>query len=195
MAVEIDQEKVKAVFQYLPETGQLVWKRREDMPNAWNAKFVGKVAGGMSGPGYFQVAIYKKRYLVHRLIWVMFNGPIPDDLQVDHINRTRTDNRIENLRLLTCSQNLKNSDRWDKWIETGIWEGFGRDHLASKESREISQPETAIRYVRQAGKLVAMFVVEGRRYTVDERDDPVVVHKAIMAAAKSLKSEASLTDE
>ncbi len=48
-----------------------------------------------------------KQYL-HRLIWVMHFGPIPPDLEIDHINGNRSDNRIENLRLVTRSINLKN---------------------------------------------------------------------------------------
>lgn len=38
----------------------------------------------------------------------MHNGPIPDGMQIDHINHTRNDNRIENLRLVSNSSNSKN---------------------------------------------------------------------------------------
>jgi hypothetical protein len=50
-----------------------------------------------------------KHYLVHRLIYEVYNGVIPEKIQVDHINGIRTDNRIENLRLVTNSQNQMNS--------------------------------------------------------------------------------------
>lgn len=48
-----------------------------------------------------------KQYL-HRLIWVLHFGPIPAAHEIDHINGNRADNRIENLRLVTRSLNLKN---------------------------------------------------------------------------------------
>lgn len=48
-----------------------------------------------------------KQYL-HRLIWEMHFGPIKADKEIDHINGNRSDNRIENLRLVTRSLNLKN---------------------------------------------------------------------------------------
>ena len=51
---------------------------------------------------------------LHRFVWELVNGPIPDDMDIDHINRNRLDNRLENLRLATRSQNLANSpDRYE----------------------------------------------------------------------------------
>lgn len=47
----------------------------------------------------------------HRIIWEAFNGKIPEGYMVDHINRDKRDNRIENLRLATRSQNAHNSVR------------------------------------------------------------------------------------
>lgn len=38
---------------------------------------------------------------IHRLVWEAFNGPIPEGMQVNHINEVKTDNRLENLNLLT----------------------------------------------------------------------------------------------
>lgn len=44
--------------------------------------------------------------LVHRLVWEVFNGPIPKGLVVNHINEDKTDNRLENLNLLTLTENF-----------------------------------------------------------------------------------------
>ena len=59
--------------------------------------------------GYLYVDLWKdgnrKRVFVHRLVWVAFNGPIPDCMQVNHINEDKTDNRLENLNLMTCKEN------------------------------------------------------------------------------------------
>lgn len=50
-----------------------------------------------------------KTLFMHRAIYAHILGkPIPKGLQVDHINRDRLDNRRENLRLATRSQNQAN---------------------------------------------------------------------------------------
>lgn len=48
---------------------------------------------------------------MHRLIYKHFIGPVPKGNVIDHINRNRLDNRIENLRLATASQNRMNSTK------------------------------------------------------------------------------------
>jgi hypothetical protein len=47
---------------------------------------------------------------MHLLIWIMHYGDIPENLVVDHIDRDKSNNFIENLRLLTKSQNNRNRD-------------------------------------------------------------------------------------
>lgn len=58
----------------------------------------GKAVGSPKGKGYLRVHVEGRSYAVHRLIWLMHTGAWPKD-QLDHINRVRTDNRIENLRV------------------------------------------------------------------------------------------------
>ena len=73
----------------------------------------GDVAGNLDtsvGKGYWRVKLYGKSYYVHRLIYMMFHGHIPRNKQVDHINRDRSDNRLENLRLVTKNENMWNSE-------------------------------------------------------------------------------------
>ena len=43
----------------------------------------------------------------HRVLWEAFNGPIPEGMQIDHINGERDDNRLDNLRLVTRAENLR----------------------------------------------------------------------------------------
>lgn len=60
--------------------------------------------------GYSIVGLHKngkrKLYLIHRLVYESFNGPIPDGMQVNHINEDKTDNHLENLNLMDCKTNI-----------------------------------------------------------------------------------------
>lgn len=59
--------------------------------------------------GYYQVGLCKNSkvrfYLVHRLVWIAFNGQIPESMQVNHINEIKSDNRLLNLNLMTAKEN------------------------------------------------------------------------------------------
>lgn len=67
----------------------------------------GKLTKGHdNGRGYLTVSIAGHTTYIHRLVFEVFVGQIPDDRELDHINDKRGDNRLENLRVVTHYQNL-----------------------------------------------------------------------------------------
>ena len=96
MKVLLSQKRLKQVISYDPESG--------DMTRIDN----GRVAGTINGDGYRSVMVDGRLYQAHRLAWLYVHGSFPPDC-IDHINGIRTDNRIENLRPATKSQNTMNS--------------------------------------------------------------------------------------
>jgi hypothetical protein len=71
---------------------------------------VGEEAGCLNSTGYRQIMINRNRCLSHRLIYIYHNGEIADDLHIDHIDKNRLNNSIENLRLVTNQENAFNTD-------------------------------------------------------------------------------------
>ena len=61
------------------------------------------------GDGYLYCWHEGKRVRHHRYVWEQANGSIPDGLDIDHINGKRDDNRLENLRLVTRQENMRNA--------------------------------------------------------------------------------------
>ena len=97
----ITQEKLKSVLDYSPETGVFTWRKRMGRCKE------GSVAGHKQNCGYLKVGLFGSEYSVHRLAWLYMFGEFPAN-QIDHINRIRTDNRINNLREVTHQQNCQN---------------------------------------------------------------------------------------
>lgn len=97
----LNQKRIKEIFDYR-EDGVLI--RKEFLGNQIN---IGDGAGCDTGTGYLSTSVENKLYLVHRLVWLWHNGYLPEH-GIDHINRIRNDNRIENLREATQRCNLRN---------------------------------------------------------------------------------------
>ncbi|CAH6421696.1 HNH endonuclease [uncultured virus] len=69
----------------------------------------GKTIGYTSNEGYKSIKLSGKSYLVHRLVVMAFKGKIPDELVVNHIDEDKTNNRLDNLEIVTKSENTNYS--------------------------------------------------------------------------------------
>lgn len=108
---------------YNPDSGELRWKSRPETDflrksdhERWNILMAGSRAeckeygaGGVENGSVFR--LHRKTHRVHRVIWEMTHGPIPEGMVIDHINGDPFDNRVCNLRLATPMQNAWNSKR------------------------------------------------------------------------------------
>lgn len=99
MSDMITAEKVRDLFHYDPSTG--IFTRKTD--SWWGEKKVGCLSHG-----YLVIRVNNgKKYAAHRLAWLYVYGSFPEK-DLDHINGDRSDNRIENLREASGSENSMN---------------------------------------------------------------------------------------
>ena len=64
-----------------------------------------KKFGSTNTDGYKQVGLVGQTFYMHRLVMIAFNGIIGDGLVVNHIDSDRTNNRLDNLEIVTYSGN------------------------------------------------------------------------------------------
>jgi len=120
------REYLHSILEY--RDGLLYWKIR---PNSKRKS--GDVAGTFTDGWYATIGIDGKRFFQHRIIWHMMIGDLADDYDIDHINRNKHDNRIENLREVPRTFNLHNRDSMNiRVTRSGTYEayvGFNRQTI------------------------------------------------------------------
>ena len=103
----------------------------------------------VSERGYLKVSFYVngkyKKFFIHRLVMIHFN-PIDnmENLQVNHINGDKSDNRIENLEWVTPSQNTRHANK----------KGKGHQMSQNGESNSMSKltTEQVIEIIKETNK-------------------------------------------
>ena len=141
------QKRLREVLDYDPETGILTWIMRR------RAVRVGAEAGRLNSHGYREVIVDRKFIGAHRAAWCWMTGEWPE-IDIDHINRIRDDNRWCNLRLATRTQNLGNDGFrslntsgmkgvvWDR--DRGKWRAQIKKGKITKNLGRFDDPQEAM---------------------------------------------------
>lgn len=143
------QARLRELFDYDADTGALIWRVRpqSDFKNQracsiFNAMYSGSVAGSIDkANGSVYVTIDAVRFLAHRLAYTYVHGVCPVELQIDHVNGNRLDNRIENLRLATAAENMQNVGK----------------------HRDNSSGHRGVHWCKQSKKFIAQVQANGKR--------------------------------
>lgn len=164
----IDTAHLRETFNYDPLTGQL------SLRNACKGRRAGKRVGTISAFGYVQISAVdingrRTKFYAHRLAWQWVHGAIQDDMDIDHINRDRSDNRLCNLRLATRAQNRANSPSTAK-------SGF-----------------KGVSWSQQYQKWCAYICIGGKTKNLGRFDAPEQAHAAYCSAAKVAFGDFALT--
>lgn len=112
LPTEKESEMIRDVLEYDAETGIVRWK------DIWGNHRRGKEAGSFQSNGYREILVDSRiRLKSHRVAWFLHYQMWPIGV-IDHINRNKSDNRIENLRDVCHSTNCQNTETIDK---SGAW--------------------------------------------------------------------------
>ena len=91
---------------------------------------MGRPIGTPNTRGYVHVRKGSQSFKAHRVVFEAANGPIPDGLEINHINGVKTDNRLANLEMVTPAENQRHAYR------TGLKDSKGEAHSRAKLTDE-----------------------------------------------------------
>lgn len=108
-------EYLRECFDLNHITGDLTWRIRPNSHfktdgdcSGWNARYAGRVSGNSKVMGYLDVTIDGVAIKLHRVVYALAYGKDPGQFYVDHVDGNPCNNRPDNLRLATPSQNVAN---------------------------------------------------------------------------------------
>lgn len=107
----LTQARLKSLLNYNPETGVFTWLVRRG-PSALAGAVAGNInqASSTMGGGYRKIGVDGADYYAHRLAFLYIDGEMPK-AKIDHKDRNRDNNRFDNLRSATVSQNAANCEK------------------------------------------------------------------------------------
>lgn len=110
----MDYKEACDLFSYDPETGVITNR----VTRHYKA-LAGQEAGiTHKGHGYRMIKVRQQGYLGHRVAWLLQTGEWPTE-DIDHIDSDRSNNRWDNLRLATRSQNC-----WNRGVQKNNTSGI-----------------------------------------------------------------------
>lgn len=105
---------------YNPVTGDLIWVKKRGGESKLNTPVACFDIGG-----YRRVHINGKTYKAHIICWLLYYKDLPTQM-IDHVNRNPGDNRINNLRGVSRSENGRNTDRIDEGHLVGAYPYYNK---------------------------------------------------------------------
>lgn len=102
-------ERLRELFEINPASPTGLSRRM-----ALGKRPAGSPAGGDSKLGYWKLCVDRQQIHVHRIVYALRYGSIPEGHLVSHINHNGFDNRIENLRITAYSQGTRSRRKRDE---------------------------------------------------------------------------------
>ena len=108
-----------------------------------------RILKGSIRNGYNRVFIKAKHYSAHRLIWEAYNGKIPENLIIDHIDGNKSNNALDNLRLVSQSENVYHNIELGKGTAKKVYQySLNGDFI--KEYSSLTEAEQNVDVTKEA---------------------------------------------
>lgn len=158
--------RLRELLHYNPDTG--VWTRIAKR----HGYFIGEKAGRQRHDGYWRIGVEMNRYLAHRLAWFYMTGEWPKN-EIDHIDGNPANNKWNNLREATSSQ-----QKWNTKIKLSM----------KKTYKDLPKGVTSTK--RNLSKPFRSFIqVNGRRLYLGSFPTSNEAHTAYVKAAQKYHGE------
>ena len=152
----ITADRLRELLHYCPETGIFTW-----LISTNRRIKIGSVAGTLNSRGYICININGKIYKSHRLAWLYVHGNWPAN-NIDHIDGSRSNNAISNLRDVNQSINQQN-----------------------RRIAKINNKSTGLLGVtKRNNQFLAQIMINGKSKYLGLFDDANVAHEAYLAAKR-----------
>jgi hypothetical protein len=146
-------DRLKELLHYDPDTGKWTWLV------ASGPIRMGQRAGRFNSHGRVQIGVGGRKWVATHLAWLYMTGEWPKSY-IDHKNRNKSDDRWENLRLATRSQNMVNFP-----------------HLRPK------RPDLPRGVTAHQGKYLARISIDGKRKHIGVFETPEAASAAYLKAS------------
>jgi hypothetical protein len=148
------QGYIKSIFKYNPETGVFKW-----LYSGRGIKKYKDMVAGCKKTKYVYIKLNQVSVTAHRLAWLYMTGEYPVN-EIDHIDGDGHNNKWNNLREATRSNNCLNSKRKNRYGIRGVRKngknGYSAEARINKKYYYLGTYPT----VREAGKAYEQFAIE-----------------------------------
>jgi len=152
----MSNELLHKALTYDPETGIFRW-----LVDRGRFAKTGAIAGANNCRGYRVIKVYGKQFYAHRLAWLMSAGNVSADIEVDHIDGDKSNNKLANLRAVTKSVNQQNK----------------RKPLSNNKSGFLGVSRSGVGWK-------AAILVNGKRLNLGTFEKPETAHLAYVQAKR-----------
>lgn len=149
-----------------------IWREKIKVSRTgeWKHLKIRRRAECRSGRGYLRITLgfegATHSVQAHRLIWASIKGPIPHHLQVNHKDLNKANNRIDNLELVTQSENIQHSydnGRTVPWSQATIWRD--KPLLTDEQKSRMRERRASGRKLRDIAREFGVSITHAHRVT------------------------------